>query len=162
MRFLLVALLLAGLVFIPNPLRDLFTGSGTQPLPGLPGAEEPEAIRAVEQGKLKALLGDAAGEPVMVAFTSRYCHDCQRMAPYLEQAEATFPSVNLIELDVMNPDDRRWVEAFHPLVTPTLVAITPDVTVRQSWVGYQGLTQLEDAFQTIATEPSSDSGEPSA
>jgi thiol-disulfide isomerase/thioredoxin len=153
MRFvLLLVAIVAALSIFPNPVKEaVLSGLGTENSLNLLATQTPApAVKPVEASQLKTLLANNAGKPVLLQFSSKYCHDCQRMAPHMEKAQQHFPTVAFIKLDVMDPEKKQWVQAFQPMVTPTLVSISPSLQVTSSVVGYQEPAQLETLFETLS------------
>jgi thiol:disulfide interchange protein len=95
-----------------------------------------------------SLLGAQAGKPVLLEFYSKFCSDCQKMAPSIAKLEKKYPDIYTLKLDVQASDSKSqaWLKALQPQVTPTLVAILPDGTIHTSMVGFHSEAMLSETY----------------
>lgn len=111
-------------------------------LPEFPG------IVSVPSKTMNSLLGAQAGKPVLLEFYSKFCSDCQKMAPGLAKLEKKYPDVYTLKLDVQASDSKtqQWLKALQPQVTPTVVVVLPDGNTHTSMVGFQSQVMLEETY----------------
>ena len=110
----------------------------------------PEAVLTV--------LPQAKNTAVVLDFTMATCGACQQLAPYLEGMRANYAdTVMFIAVDVPqarhaspNSLGNRLVAAFHPRVTPTLVAIKQGgvITAIKSGGDFTDIRDIQALFQS--------------
>ncbi len=134
----IAAVLGAGVVYqtVQNtPLStDSPAGYGIQ----MPG---PKAVSAV--------LPESQQHPVVVKFETKYCTDCQRMAPGLAQVLRQYPQVRFKKYEMLDIEEKAPAVAnlFQPVSVPVLVLIAPGGSIQQVFYGYQSPETLAAAFQ---------------
>lgn len=117
-----------------------------------------DAIQPVPAAVLASLSEQApqAKQPILLEFYSKYCHDCQKMAPDIKALKEAYPAIWTHQVDVLAKDPRAqaWVRALGPTITPTVVLITPDHSIKTAVVGYQSKSDLEQFYKELqATVP---------
>jgi thiol-disulfide isomerase/thioredoxin len=112
------------------------------------------AVRPVSAETLKGMVPTWQGQPTLLVFASRFCHDCEKMKPEPTAVSKQYAKqVATITVDVgeqPTPTDRALVDAFQPMATPTLVAVDADFNVGQVEVGYQPTAKLTQVYTALA------------
>ncbi len=108
-------------------------------------------LRRAKPSEIKAALPEAGGKAIALAFSSRFCHDCQRMAPVLSSLMPQHPDLFYKKIDVTE-DEKKYpaiMRTFRPVSVPMLVLITPQGQIVNVLYNYQkpevvaaALTQL--------------------
>ncbi|MBK8189140.1 MAG: thioredoxin family protein [Vampirovibrionales bacterium] len=114
-----------------------------------------EGIRPVASTETLALFPEAKGRPILLAFGSEYCIDCQRLKPILEEALSPHKKIYAIHLDIRGDQQQypQVFEAFKPSVVPLMVFIAPDGTVRNVITGVPAARKLESELQALEQHP---------
>lgn len=148
---LLIFGVLAGLVFymgfgskltetfnptqVTNSKFDALDASATNASPSL----NLSSIQAVSAEQVIQFFPESNTQPMIVAFKSKYCHDCQQLAPVLHTLIKKNPTVALKTIDVQYEKEQygHVLHAFRPTVVPVTVFIAPGGRVIQDISGYQ-------------------------
>lgn len=112
-------------------------------------------LRRAKPAEVRSALPDATGKPALLAFSSRFCHDCQRMAPVLSSLMAKHPEVYYLKIDVME-DQKKYpaiLRTFQPVSVPVLVFISPSGEIRNVLYNYQKPEVVASALQTLKPAP---------
>src|SRR5690242_5883900 len=59
-------------------------------------------VRHVPASEVRQTLPESAGKPAVLYFSSKLCHDCQRMMPVISQVMTHYPDVYFKKLDVLD------------------------------------------------------------
>lgn len=108
-------------------------------------------MRKVKPSEVKQVLPEAVGKPILLVFSSRFCHDCQRLAPILNRLAAQHPKVAYRKLDV-NDDQQKApaiLRAFKPVSVPLMVFIAPGGEIQNVLYNYQTPEVLAEALNTL-------------
>jgi thiol:disulfide interchange protein len=118
-------------------------------------------LRRAKATDIKAAMPDAAGKPALLAFSSRFCHDCQRMAPVLSDLMPKHPNIYYRKIDVLTDQEKypAILRTFKPVSVPLLVFINPKGEIQNVLYNYQKPEALKAALQTL--EAQSVSAQPS-
>jgi thiol:disulfide interchange protein len=111
-------------------------------------------LRRAKASDIKAAMPDAVGKPVLLAFSSRFCHDCQRMAPVLSDLMPKHPNVYYRKVDVLS-DQQKYpaiLRTFKPVSVPLLVFINPKGEIQNVLYNYQKPEALKAALQTLEAQ----------
>jgi thiol:disulfide interchange protein len=111
-------------------------------------------LRRANASDIKAAMPDAIGKPALLAFSSRFCHDCQRMAPVLSDLMPKHPNVYYRKVDVLADQEKfpAILRTFKPVSVPLLVFITPKGEIQNVLYNYQKPEALKAALQTLETQ----------
>ena len=109
-------------------------------------------IQKVSTAQIRGILPESLQQPVVVVFKSKYCHDCQRMAPELSKISAQHPNTYTLVIDVQYDKATRGsvISAFRPAVIPVVVAIQRGGTLDDVMVGYHDAAAIQALYQRIA------------
>lgn len=101
-------------------------------------------VTPVAPSQMVELLPQVETQPVMLAFKSKYCHDCQEMAPHLAALKEANPDVSFVDVDVQYDKDKygHLIDAFSPSTVPVVISIAEGGGIDQSKIGYQSLEDL--------------------
>jgi len=155
---LLTATLLVTLVGC-QPAQQGPHSSTTAPV--LPKAEttvNPMAFTVIKQvptAQIRGILPQSLRQPIVLVFKSKYCHDCQRMAPELAKAASLHKGVHTMLLDVQYDKATHGaiLSAFQPAVIPVVVTIQRGGVLRNVMVGYHPFDAINDLYKQIAVTP---------
>lgn len=112
-------------------------------------------LRRAKSAEIRQALPDAAGKPVLLAFSSRFCHDCQRMAPVLAGLMGKYPDVYYRKIDVME-DQKKYpaiLRTLQPVSVPVLVFIDGNGEIRNVIYNYQKPEVIAAALDKLDTAP---------
>lgn len=103
-------------------------------------------VNPVAADQVANLLPQVATQPVILAFKSKYCHDCQQMTPHLEALKKANPDVSFVNVDVQYGKDNygHLLDAFNPSTVPVVVVIAQGGQIISSTVGYQEADALAE------------------
>jgi thiol:disulfide interchange protein len=105
-------------------------------------------LRHASAREVRAALPESVGKPTLLEFSSRLCHDCQRMKPVLAKLTPRHPQVVFKQVDAL--DDRKKLPAvfrtFKPVSVPMLVFIDPQGEIRNVLYNYQSPETIEAAL----------------
>jgi thiol:disulfide interchange protein len=115
-------------------------------------------LQQVDAPTLQRLL-PPANTPRVLVFHSKFCLDCQAMAPVLADLSTHYPTVHVTRLDVARDKDLHYelFEAFRPTTVPAVVFVAPNGTI--SHVVGDGLSlsaikpSLTAGFNTLSPTP---------
>ena len=111
-------------------------------------------VRHASASEIKAALPDASGKPVVISFSSRFCHDCQRMAPVLSEVMGKHPGVYYRKIDVLE-DQKKYpaiLRTFKPVSVPALVLISPNGEISNVLYNYQKPDAVAAAVQKLEAQ----------
>lgn len=112
-------------------------------------------LRRAKASEIKAALPEAMGKPAVIAFSSRFCHDCQRMAPVLSGLMPKHPEVYYRKIDVLD-DQKKYpaiMRTFKPVSVPLLVFISPKGEIQNVLYNYQKPETVAAALRKLETQP---------
>jgi thiol-disulfide isomerase/thioredoxin len=155
MPFLLVVVIVVvAWLMHSNRLPSLFAPPQTSPPKTTSPTLAELAVRPVTPAALKGMVPTWQGQPTLLVFSSRFCHDCEKMKPELTAVSQRFAQqVATVTVDVgeqPTPTARALVDAFQPMATPTLVALDANLNVGQIEVGYQPTAKLTEVYTALA------------
>ncbi len=112
-------------------------------------------INALAPAEVTTVLPQAATQPTVVAFKTKYCHDCQEMAPHIAAMKDQHPGVSVISVDVQYDKETygHIIEAFKPSTVPTVVYIKQGGAVHQTLLGRQERVTLQASLEAILSTP---------
>lgn len=112
-------------------------------------------IQKVSVAKIRGVLPQVLQQPVVVVFKSKYCHDCQRMAPALAKVSAQHKGTQTLLIDVQYDKaiSGAIISAFRPAVIPVVVAIQRGGALEDVMVGYHDAPAIQALYQRIAPKP---------
>jgi len=101
-------------------------------------------LQQVSPAQLQALVSPANTARVLV-FSSKFCLDCQAMAPVLAKLEKQYPTIKATHLDVAKDKDSHYplFEAFRPTTVPAVIFIAPNGTIRRAFGDTLTLKNME-------------------
>ncbi len=86
--------------------------------------------------------------PLLVEFTSPYCHECQRARPLLEAASAEHDA----SLAVIDARERPDLASKYSIrTTPTILVVDPSGKVTSGWLAKPPKHDLNTALQSAAS-----------
>lgn len=108
-------------------------------------------LRHVPAAEVRQTLPDAAGKPAVLYFSSRLCHDCQRMLPVVSQVMSHYPALYFKKLDVLEDQSKAPAifRAFKPVSVPMVVLINAQGEIRNVLYDYQKPELLTSAINKI-------------
>lgn len=108
-------------------------------------------LRHASSKEIKTALPDSVGKPTLLSFSSRLCHDCQRMAPVISKLVPKHPGIHFRKIDVL--DDREKYpavfRAFKPVSVPMLVFIDRQGEIRDVLYNYQEPSTIAAAMNKL-------------
>lgn len=119
-------------------------------------------LRKASPAEIRAAIPEAGNRPILVEFTSRFCHDCQRLRPVVSSLVPKYPSVYLKQADILEDREKAPVlfRAFKPVSVPVLVFIDHHGTIKEVLYNAQppekiamALHSLHHGSQAPATSP---------
>lgn len=112
-------------------------------------------LRRASAPEIRSALPEALGKPAVIAFSSRFCHDCQRMAPVLSSVMSKHPDVYYRKIDILD-DQKKYpaiLRTFKPVSVPLLVLITPDGKIGNVLYNYQKPEVVAAAIKQLEAQP---------
>jgi thiol-disulfide isomerase/thioredoxin len=114
-------------------------------------------VTPVASSDAVSLIPMLADQPVIVKVHSDLCGDCQKLAPTLKTVQENFPNVSVLTLNLSKKpacedglrNHKALVEAFQPLVTPTLIFIAQGGITESVLAGNQPADTLTPHFEAI-------------
>lgn len=108
-------------------------------------------LRHASAREILAVLPEAQGRPMLLEFSSRLCHDCQRLAPVLRKVTGQHPGVYFRKIDVMEDKDKypALFRAFKPVSVPMMVFIDGKGEIRNVLYNYQKPAVIAAAIDTL-------------
>jgi thioredoxin-like negative regulator of GroEL len=107
-----------------------------------------QGIQKVDAKSMKQLFPEAVGKPLLVEFRSKFCLDCQKLAPRLERTLKAHPNVLSKVFDVNN--DRKanalLFKKFDPATVPVTILITPQGQIYHVFYGEMSESALQKLF----------------
>lgn len=96
-------------------------------------------LRHATPSEIRSVLPEASGKPTLIDFSSRLCHDCQRMAPVVSKLVPQHPELYFKKFDVL--EDQKKAPAvfrvFKPVSVPMLVFVGPKGDIQNVLYNYQ-------------------------
>ena len=94
----------------------------------------------------------ASGKPTLIEFYADWCSSCQSFAPTLKAVhEQVGDRVNVVMLDIDDPQWRKPIQQFHATGVPHLTLLDSDHSVAESWTGKVPQSLLLDRIESILT-----------
>lgn len=108
-------------------------------------------LRHATAREIQAALPEAQGKPVLLEFTSRMCHDCQRLKPVVARILGQFPGVHFKGVDVLEDQNKAAaiLRTFKPVTVPVLVFIGTDGEIKNVLYNYQSPDTLHGALAQL-------------
>lgn len=121
-------------------------------------------LRRASAREVRTALPEAAGKPAVIAFSSRFCHDCQRMAPVLSSVMSKHPNVYYRKIDILEDQKKApaVLRTFKPISVPLLVFITPGGEINNVLYNYQKPETVATAVRQLETQPVGKATKPAA
>lgn len=119
---------------------------------------ELNSVNTVAANELIKWMPQLLDQPVVIAFKSKYCHDCQQMAPILQSLSEDHPGIDYLAIDVMR-DKKEFgavINAFEPSVVPVTLFIQRGGKVVATLTGLQDKDALSPYFSTLNNAPAQD------
>lgn len=110
-------------------------------------------LRKVKPAEVRQVLPESAVRPTLLVFSSRFCHDCKRLAPVLTRLSSQHPKVAYRKLDI-NEDQQKApaiFRAFKPVSVPLIVFITPGGQIQNVLYNYQTPQVINNALSALET-----------
>jgi thiol-disulfide isomerase/thioredoxin len=97
--------------------------------------------------QFEADLGE--GEPLLVTFQSPYCMACMAARPFLDRIDEDNPDLNIVRIDVQDPEAESILETYDFQYTPTFILF--DATGEELWrsAGAIDPQLVEDSLETL-------------
>jgi thiol-disulfide isomerase/thioredoxin len=153
-RVLLASLLALTLIVAWKNRHHLTLLPGLQPPPPVAATSATGlefAVQNLSPQDLNRIAPQWQGRPTMLEFTAKLCKDCQHMKPDMERLAKQYQGrVETVVVDVEDPPEPLGpvlLSRFAPLVTPTIILISPTLQVTQVLVGRQEPAKLEGLYQ---------------
>lgn len=110
-------------------------------------------LRRATADEVKAVLPEADGKPTLLEFSSRMCHDCQRLKPVVSQALKKFSGVQFKVVDVLEDQEKAasLLRIFKPVTVPILVFIGADGEIKNVLYNYQPADVVNNALSQLQT-----------
>jgi thiol:disulfide interchange protein len=111
-------------------------------------------LRHAIPAEIQAALPDAVGKATLIDFSSRLCHDCQRLAPVLSNMMPKHPHIYFKRIDVLDEQQQypAALRAFKPVSVPVLVFIDPRGEIRNVLYNYQPPQTIAAALTALETQ----------
>ncbi|HEY9746706.1 MAG TPA: thioredoxin family protein [Oculatellaceae cyanobacterium] len=108
-------------------------------------------LRRATAQEIREALPEAQGKPALIAFSSRMCHDCQRLKPVVEKALSQFPTIHFRGVDVMEDQEKAaaLLRTFKPVTVPVLVFIGTDGEIKNVLYNYQSPDTVHAALNQL-------------
>ncbi len=138
-------------------LMVVAVGMAIDALPGLTASEVLPSNSSHESTTNTATQVDEVdpGVPMMLAFTEKDCHICQRMKPIINnlvnQCDGNMVRVKMVDLS--EPDNHDFVAKYHLVGVPTFVFKDDTGTEVARLVGQQTESSLKQALSALRGEP---------
>jgi len=93
-------------------------------------------LKASAQRALPYERAIANGKPSLIEFYADWCTTCQALAPVLESVRQDFGhEVNLVMLNIDDPQWREQVQQFHVTGVPHLALVKADGAIADTFIG---------------------------
>jgi thiol:disulfide interchange protein len=160
--------MLAFVVLLMAAIGAFFWFQSGQPLMGLNAQPSEDAVRyqglrKPTQKEMASLFPELQGKSYLIKFHSKYCLDCQKLAPVLNKVMASYPAVPVKVFDI-GKDQQAFPAVFRvlePATVPTLVFVRGDGSIQEVLYGFHSeatlkkqVSQLVGAVPAAATKPS--------
>jgi thiol:disulfide interchange protein len=108
-------------------------------------------VRKVKPAEVRQVLPESAVRPTLLVFSSRFCHDCQRLAPVLTRLTRQYPGVTYRKLDITEDQQKApaILRAFKPVSVPLMVFIAPGGEIQNVLYNFQSPEVLAEALKTL-------------
>ena len=108
-------------------------------------------LRHANKQEVQAALPSAAGKLTLLEFSSRLCHDCQRMKPVLAQLMPQHPQIYFKQVDALEDRGKSpaLFRAFKPVSVPILVFIDQQGEIRNVLYNYQPPEAIQSALRKL-------------
>lgn len=115
-------------------------------------------IHQIPPDQMVHLFPQAKQHPLLVEFQSKYCMDCQKMAPVLDHfrtallnSKGKVADIPVYQYDISldrakNPE---VFGAFKPTMVPSVIFIAPGGEIRDVLYGYHTQSELQQSLQKI-------------
>ncbi len=112
-------------------------------------------LRKASPSEIRAAVPEAGQRPILVEFTSRFCHDCQRLSPVVTSLMPKYPSVYLRHADILEDREKAPVlfSTFKPVSVPVLVFIDRRGVIRDVLYNVQPSEKIAAALQALQISP---------
>lgn len=96
----------------------------------------------------------AQGVPVIVDFYSKFCLDCQKLAPKLDKLVEDMPGVQLVRVDIQQPGEqgKAMIKAFQVVTVPYVAFISKDAKVEKVFLQDVPAETLSTAAASLVKE----------
>jgi thiol:disulfide interchange protein len=107
-------------------------------------------VRHAGAKEIQGVLPDIQGKPAVLDFTSRLCHDCQRMNPVMDQLMPKHPAVRFHRFIVEDRDQYPAVfRVFKPVSVPMLIFVDNHGEIRNVLYNYQAPATVAAALGNL-------------
>lgn len=108
-------------------------------------------LRTPTPAEIREALHLDCATPQLVEFKTRFCLDCQKLAPILSKVTSQFPSVHVSLLDVQADRDshKALFKAFQPVTVPVVILISPSGEIHQVLSGVPTEATLRQAMTSL-------------
>jgi thiol:disulfide interchange protein len=113
-------------------------------------------LRHAQAKEIQAALPEADGKPVLLEFSSRMCHDCQRLKPVVSQELQKFPGIHFKSVDVLEDQEKAasLLRTFKPVTVPVLVFIGTEGDIKNVLYNYQTPDIVRNALSQLQSQSS--------
>lgn len=112
-------------------------------------------LRHATAREIQAELPEITGKPTVIEFSSKMCHDCQRLKPVVAKLLSSFPGTHFKGIDVIEDQPKKpgLFRIFKPVTVPILVMIGPDGEIKNVLYNYQSPDAVKTALNQLQTGP---------
>lgn len=90
-------------------------------------------VREPKSSELLAVYPELSEQPMLVSFTSKYCLDCKKMKPLVDEIVSSSEGFLYKTYDIMDDAEQypQVFKTFQPVSVPTLIFITQDGQIEE-------------------------------
>ena len=112
-------------------------------------------LRHATAKEVKAALPEGTGKSALLEFSSRMCHDCQRLKPVVHKLISGSPSIFFKNVDVLEDRDKAaaLLSAFKPVTVPVLIFIDANGEIKNVLYNYQSEETVKAALIQLQPKP---------
>ncbi len=141
---LLITLCAAVLSFLQQPATPDGTLANITP-------SQFQGIRNPTPNEIHAAIAGSKGKPLLIEFKSKFCLDCKRMSPIIENLKGSYTRIQFNEFDIQELSSHYPLvyKVFHPTTVPAFVFVQPDGRIKNVLHGYQPAEAIEENLQQL-------------
>lgn len=109
-------------------------------------------LRQASAEEVRLAFAGTADTPLLINFSSRFCLDCKKMKPIVEEAVAGFPDVKYVTLDIMRDREKHAAvfNTLQPVSVPTFVFVNADGDIENVLYNTQPREAIRMALESIS------------